>query len=247
MNVTLTPEKLAELSGSKSVGGGSFTPASYFNKITLGKNGHYYLDEYSVPKAERPDPTDLTEKVTITIIKLRAKWQKWVDNSIVLESAQYDAEHPINTTEGVKTEAELKALKAKKTIVLYVILNGKLATLEVSGGSLYNPDDLEDLRFYNYLTSLGDDHVFQFQTELGVKQNSWTPEGETEPKVSNQMTFKNVGPSDLNIVGTELEALVAQLVINDETEVKFLGKKEVSSTGTSTGEGSTEGSTEDAW
>lgn len=217
----MTSEQLAILSGTNNL---KNTPAGggYYDTITLAKDGNFYLAHYSEPKATRPDPTKLGTDFAMTIIKLRFKQSLWQDKVQVLESVEYDAGATgIPTTQGTMTEAEAKAKGAKKALIAYGLYEGKMVKMTVSGGSLYNPDDTEDLRLYSYLQDFGDDeHIFMYETVVSSKENTYEFGGET--KTNYQMTFAKSVNSDIEAVGVALPLLVADLVENDKRDLRFL-------------------------
>jgi hypothetical protein len=94
--------------------------------------------------------------------------------------------------------------------------------LTVSGGSLYNPDDEEDLRLYSYLQSFeGDDHIFMAETTVKAKEFAYEFNG--EDKTTYHMTFAKGKKSDLALVGTTLTTLTESLPDNDARDFMFLG------------------------
>ena len=94
--------------------------------------------------------------------------------------------------------------------------------LQVTGGSLYNPDDTENLRLLNYLQSFeGDDHCFMVETSVKAKEIDYSYSG--EDKTTYHMTFSKGKESDLEAVGVLLTKLVAELPENDASALKFLG------------------------
>lgn len=218
----MTPEQLAAMAGTNAYKGGH-VGGSYYDTITLGKDGKFYLSFYSQPKDKREDPKALGKSVDITILKIRGKLTKWQDNAQVLTSVEYDAgATEIATTKGVMTEKAAKDLGAKKSLVVYAEYKGSLVKLTVSGGSLYNPDDEEDLRLYSYLQSFeGDDHSFMVQTKVKAKEVDYEFDGES--KTTYHMTFAKGKESDLEVVGTILTGLVESLPDNDARDLKFLG------------------------
>lgn len=218
----MSPEQIAQLAGTDAYKGGH-VGGSYYDTVTLGKDGKFYLAFYSQEKDKRPDPFCLGESFDFTILKVRSKLIQWENSKKVLESVEYDAETAkIATTAGDLTEKEAKERGAKVSKVLYGTRDGKLVKLTVSGGSLYNPDDEVDLRLYNYLQSFeGDDHSFMYTTTVKAKAVEYTHEGET--KSSYHMTFHKGKPSDMQAVGTSLTALVEELADCDARDLKFLG------------------------
>lgn len=217
-----TKEELAKLAGTDSYKGGH-VGNSYYDTITLGKDGKFYLSFYSQEKDKREDPKALGKSVDITILKIRGKLTKWQDNAQVLTSVEYDAgATEIATTKGVMTEKQAKDLGAKKSLVVYAEYKGSLVKLTVSGGSLYNPDDEEDLRLYSYLQSFeGDDHSFMVQTKVKAKEVEYEFDGES--KTTYHMTFAKGKESDLKLVGTILTELTENLPDNDARDLKYLG------------------------
>lgn len=218
----MNPEEIAQMSGTDKFKGGH-VGGSYYNTITLGKDGRFYKSFYSVAKDERPDPESLGDSVTATIIKVRGKLIQWENNQKALESIEYDAGvETVPTTKGDLSEKEAKELGAKKQLVVYALHDGDIAKITVSGGSLYNPNDDENLRLYSYLQSFeGDEHSFMVETEIKSIENEYEFDGET--KTNYHMTFKAGKKSDLELVGAKLKELTEQLVDNDERDIKFLG------------------------
>lgn len=218
----MTSEQLAILSGTNNL---KNTPAGggYYDTITLAKDGNFYLAHYSEPKATRPDPTKLETVFAMTIIKLRYKLSLWENRVQTLESTEYDAgTETIATTQGTMTETEAKARGAKKALVAYGLYEDKMVKMSVSGGSLYNPDDTEDLRLYSYLQSFSDDeHIFMYETVVSSKIHEYEYNG--EDKTSYQMTFAKSVLSDIESVGLALPKLVTDLVENDKRDLRFLG------------------------
>jgi len=221
--MSYTAEQLAVLSGDKEY---KQAPAGgqYYDTITLGKDGKFYLAYYSQPKTERKDPDTLGESVTLTILKIRRKLSKWENNVQVLESVEYDAgASTIPTTRGDLTEKDAKGQGAKVALVLYCLLNGTTVKLAVTGGSLYNPNDLDDMRLYTYLQSFeDDDHAYMYDTVVRAKPNTYTFDG--VEKSNYQMTFKRGNAlADLDAVGSALVVLPATLEENDARDLKWLG------------------------
>lgn len=221
--MTYTAQELATLSGDKEykqapVGG------QYYDTITLGKDGKFYLAYYSQPKNERKDPDTLGDSVTLTILKIRRKLSKWENNAQVLESVEYDAGvETVPTTQGDLSEKDAKARGAKVALVLYCLLNGTTVKLTVTGGSLYNPDDLDDMRLYTYLQLFEEDeHTFMYETRIGAKVNTYVFDG--VEKTNYQMTFKRgTSHTNLDAVGSALVVLPATLEENDARDLKWLG------------------------
>lgn len=218
----MNTEELAALAGTNAYKGGH-VGGSQYDTITLGKDGKFYLSHYSQPKDKREDPEAIGSKLNLTILKIRGKLVQWQDNAKVLESIEYDAgAETIETTKGKLTEKEAKGLGAKKSLVVYAKYKDGLVKLTVSGGSLYNPDDEEDLRLYSYLQSFeGDDHTFMVETTVKAKEVEYEYDGET--KTTYHMTFAKGKASDLEAVGKLLTQLVAELPDNDKSALKFLG------------------------
>lgn len=221
----MTPEQIAALSGTNNYKG-THAGGGYYDTVTMGKDGKFYLAHYSQPKAEREDPTALGENIAITILKIRSKLTKWQDNQQVLSSVEYDAGmEKIATTSGDMSEAEIKALGAKKALVIYALHDEKVVKLTVSGGSLYNPEDTEDMRLYSYLQSFeGDDHSFMVETVVSSKEVSYEFDG--EKKTTYHMTFARGaanGAKELTVVGSKLTELIESLIDNDARDLKFLG------------------------
>lgn len=218
----MTPEQLAQMAGTNAYKGGH-VGGSYHDVITLGKDGKFYLSHYSQPKNEREDPEMLGSKVSLTFLKIRGKLVKWQDSAKVLESVEYDAgAELVDTSKGKMTEKEAKGLGAKKSLVVYAKYKDSLVKLTVTGGSLYNPDDEEDLRLYSYLQSFeGDDHTFMVETTVKAKEVEYEFDG--EDKKTYHMTFAKGKASDLEAVGVLLTQLVAELPENDARDIKFIG------------------------
>ncbi len=221
----MSPEQIAALSGSNAYKG-SHLGGGYYDTITLGKDGKFYLAYYSQKKDERQDPTALGETFAMTILKLRGKLSKWENNVQTLTSVEYDAgTEVIATTVGDISEAEAKKLGAKKAVVIYALVNEKITKLQVAGGSLYNPEDEEDLRLYPYLQSFeGDDHSFMVETVVTAKEVKYAYEG--EEKTTYHMTFAKGAPNkdaELAVVGEKLVQLIDELKDNDARDLKFLG------------------------
>jgi hypothetical protein len=225
-----TKEELDALSGagayrSSPVGGG------YYDTITLGKDGKFYLAHYSQDKAERQDPTTLGDTFTCTVLKIRRKCVMWINGRKEMESVEYDAEATdVHTTYGPMTEAQAKTRGAKVELHVYMLIDGNITKMQVMGGSLYNPDDTTDMRLYTYLQSLEEGELATITTVVGAKENRYTHEG--VEKTNYQMTFKRgTELTDLTPVGDALTRLVAELPENDARDAKWLGR---SSTATST-------------
>lgn len=218
----MNQEQLAAMAGTNAYKGGH-VGGSYHDVITLGKDGKFYLAHYSQPKDKREDPEVLGSKVSLTILKIRSKFTKWENNTKVIESLEFDAgAETIQTSNGTRTEKALKEFGAKKALVIYAKYKDGLVKLTVSGGSLYNPDDTEDLRLYSYLQSFeGDDHSFMFETTVKAKEVDYEFGGES--KTTYHMTFAKGKASDLEAVGTLLTQLVSELPENDARDLKFLG------------------------
>lgn len=222
----MTPEQIAALSGSNAYKGGHLG-GGYYDTITLGKDGKFYLSHYSQKKDERPDPTNLGDTFAVTFIKMRGKLTRWENSTKTLESVEYDAgTDPISTTAGDISEKVAKEMGAKKSLIVYGLLDEKIVKMTVSGGSLYNPDDTEDLRLYSYLQSFeGDDHSFMVETVVTAKEVEYSYDG--EDKKTYHMTFAKGAPNDtkaLAVVGEKLTQLVEELIDNDARDLKFLGK-----------------------
>jgi hypothetical protein len=232
---TYTKEQLAELSGDKAYKG-SPVGGSYMDTITLGKDGNFYISFYSQPKNERQDPEMIDNELIITILKIRRKLSMWLDKQNILDCVEYDAgTELIQTTDGEMSEKDAKKQGAKVALILYILYEGRMVKLSVSGGSLYNPDDEEDLRLYSYLQSFEEDeHPFMFETIIGAKENSYIDNiGET--KTNYQMTFKKGKEhNNLDEIGEALTALPAILEENDARDFKFLGKNNQPKSSTST-------------
>lgn len=220
-----TKEQLDALSGVKEytqapVGG------AYYDAITLGKDGKFYLAHYSQPKASREDPKCLDGAFEMTIVKIRRKLTAWVNGTKNLESVEYDAgATEVLTTNGMMTEAKAKSFGASVALVVYGIYDGKIVKLQVTGGSLYNPEDTQHLRLYSYLQSYSDaESVYDYATIVGAKQNRYT-DGAGISRENYQMVFKrSEKASDLEVVGATLTELAKQLPENDARDAKFLGK-----------------------
>lgn len=217
----MNQEQLAAMAGTNAYKGGH-VGGSYHDVITLGKDGKFYLAHYSQPKDKREDPEVLGSKVSLTILKIRSKFTKWENNTKVIESLEFDAgAETIQTSNGTRTEKALKEFGAKKALVIYAKYKDGLVKLTVSGGSLYNPDDTEDLRLYSYLQSFeGDDHSFMFETTVKAKEVDYEFGGES--KTTYHMTFAKGKASDLEAVGTLLTQLVSELPENDQRDLRFL-------------------------
>lgn len=218
----MSPEQLAAMAGTNAYKGGH-VGGSYYDTITLGKDGKFYLSFYSQPKDKREDPKALGSAIKLTFLKVRSKLTKWQDNVKVLESIEYDAgADVIPTTKGEMTEKEAKEIGAKKSLIIYGKYKEGIVKLTVSGGSLYNPDDEDDLRLYSYLQSFeGDDHTFMFETNVKAKEIEYEFDGES--KTTYHMIFARGKESDLEEVGTLLTQLVEGLPENDARDLKFLG------------------------
>jgi hypothetical protein len=214
--------EIAKMAGTDAYKGGH-VGGGYHDTITLGKDGKFYLAYYSQLKTERADPICLGDSVDVTFLKVRSKLTRWEDNKQTLTSVEYDAEAgEIATSIGAMTEKEAKASGAKKALVIYALHEGKLVKMQVAGGSLYNPDDEENLRLYSYMQSFeGDDHTFMSVTKIAAIENEYEWEGET--KKSFHMCFAKEGESNLEKVGSSLEALMAELEENDARDLKFIG------------------------
>lgn len=231
-----SPEQLAAMSGTNAYKGGH-TGGSYYDTVTLGKDGKFYLAHYSQPKDKREDPSCLGESVEIVIMKIRGKLIRWENNTQTLASVEYDAgAEIIATTVGDMSEKDAKAAGAKKAVVLYALYKGSLVKLTVSGGSLYNPEDTESLRLYSYLQSFeGDDHTFMYKTTIAAKEVQYEYDGES--KTTYHMTFAKGAENteaELGVVGESLTVLVEELVDADIRDLKFLGfdnTKSATSTG----------------
>lgn len=223
--MSMSPEQIAALSGSNAYKGGH-TGGSYYDTITLGKDGKFYLAHYSQPKDKREDPSCLGESVEVVIVKIRGKLTRWENNVQTLTSVEYDAgTDVIATTVGDMSEKDAKGMGAKKAVVLYVLRDGAIAKMTVSGGSLYNPEDTESLRLYSYLQSFeGDDHTFMYKTIVTAKEVQYEYDGEA--KTTYHMTFTKGAentPVELGAVGESLTVLVEELVDADARDLKFLG------------------------
>lgn len=221
----MSPEQIAALSGSNAYKG-SHVSASYYDTITLGKDGKFYLAHYSQPKDKREDPAALGDTFAMTILKIRSKLTRWENNVQTLTSVEYDAgADVIPTTVGDITEKQAKEMGAKKALVIYALVNEKITKLQVAGGSLFNPDDTEDLRLYSYLQSFeGDDHSFMVETVVTAKEVKYNYEG--EDKTTYHMTFAKGAPNGeaaLAVVGENLVQLIEELKDCDARDLKFLG------------------------
>jgi len=220
----MSPEQIAAMSGANAYKGGHVGGA-YYDTITLGKDGKFYLAYYSQKKDERADPIVVGDTFAMTILKIRSKLTRWQDNQQTLTSAEYDAgANTIPTTAGNLTEKQAKEMGAKKSLVIYGLYEDRPIKLTVSGGSLYNPDDVDDMRLYSYLQSFeGDDHSFMVETVVSAKDVKYTYEG--EEKNTYHMTFARGavnGKKELDLVGTTLAALIEGLVDNDAHDLKYL-------------------------
>ncbi len=230
----MNPDQLAQMAGTNAYKGGHVGGSSY-DTITLGKDGKFYLSFYSQPKDQREDPIVLGTEFIFTILKIRQKFIYWKDNTKVLESVEYDADADlIDTNKGKMTEKDAKCIDgftdeekpkpigAKVSRVIYAKYKDGIVKLQVTGGSLYNPDDTENLRLLNYLQSFeGDDHVFMYETTVKALEHEYEYSG--EDKTTYHMTFAKGKASDLEAVGTLLTKLVADLPENDASALKFLG------------------------
>ena len=242
----MNPEQLAVMAGTNAYKGGH-VGGSQYDTITLGKDGKFYLAYYSQPKDQREDPIVLGTEFTFTILKIRQKFIYWKDNTKVLESVEYDAGADlIDTNKGKMTEKDAKCIDgftdeekpkpigAKVSRVIYAKYKDGIVKLQVTGGSLYNPDDTENLRLLNYLQSFeGDDHVFMFETTVKTLEHEY--EYNDEDKKTYHMTFAQGKASDLEAVGALLTKLVVELPENDASALKWLNSTPKATT-TSTGE-----------
>ena len=217
----MSPDQLAAMAGTNAYKG-SPVGGGYYDTITLGKDGKFYLAFYSQEKDKRPDPFCLGESFDFTILKIRSKLIQWENSTKVLDSVEYDAgTDRIATSAGDLTEKEAKGRGAKVSKVIYGLKDGKVVKLTVTGGSLYNPDDEVDLRLYTYLQSFEeDDHSFMYTTTVKAKAVEYTVNGET--KSNYNMTFKKGAVTDLQIVGKSLATLMEELPENDARDLKFL-------------------------
>lgn len=223
----MSPEEIATLAGTNNYKGGH-AGGGYYDTITLGKDGKFYLTYYSQKKEERQDPADLGDTLALTILKIRSKLIKWENSVKTLESVEYDAgAETIPTTVGDLTEKQAKDMKASKSLIIYGLYNDQVTKLTVAGGSLYSPEDKEDLRLYSYLQSFeGDDHSFMVETVIGSKEVPYLDKNTGETKTNYNMTFAKGVPNDkkaLALVGTTLKQLVEELKDNDLRDLKFLG------------------------
>lgn len=223
-NSMYTPEQLAALSGGNAY---KQTPlgGAYYDTINLGNDGKYYMNFYSQPKDQRQDPEEVTAPFTAIILKPRRKLIQWDNREKVLESIEYDAgATTIPTTQGNMTEKEAKSRGAKVQIVLYMLMQGRIVRTVVTGSSLYNPEDIDDMRLYAYLQSFGDDeHMFMYETIIGSKPSTYTDKDGFD-KTTYQMTFKRgTALTSLDEVGTALTQLAESLVENDARDLKYLG------------------------
>lgn len=221
--MSYTPSQLAAMSGEATYKQAP-TGGNYFDTITLAKDGKLYVSYYSQPKDERKDPDELATPVVGTIIKIRRTLIAFENGRPSLKSVEYDADADrILTTKGELTEKEAKDMGAKVQLVLYVLYNNQITKLQVSGGSLYNPNDEQDMRLYTYLQSFEeDDHSFMHETHIATKPNTYT-DSEGFDKTSYQLTFKRGTKHDnLDAVGAAMERLNAELPECDERDKKFL-------------------------
>lgn len=218
----MTPEQIAQMAGTNAYKG-SPVGGGYYDTITLGKDGKFYLAFYSQEKDKRPDPQTLGESFDFTILKVRSKLIQWENSTKVLESVEYDAgTDRIATSAGDMTEKEAKGRGAKVSKVLYGLKDNKVVKVTVTGGSLYNPDDEVDLRLFTYLQSFEeDDHSFMYTTTVKAKEVEYIKDNET--KTNYQMTFKKGAATDLQVVGKSLTTLMEELPENDARDLKFLG------------------------
>ena len=232
----MSPEQIEQLAGTNAYKGGHVGNSQY-DTITLGKDGKFYLAYYSQPKDQREDPIVIGSKVSLTILKIRQKFIYWKDNTKVLESVEYDAGADlIDTNKGKMTEKDAKCIDgftdeekpkpigAKVSRVIYAKYKDGIVKLQVTGGSLYNPDDTENLRLLNYLQSFeGDDHVFMYETTVKAKEVEYKNRETGKTETTYHMTFTKDKASDLEAVGVLLTKLVAELPENDASALKFLG------------------------
>jgi hypothetical protein len=235
----MNPDQLAQMAGTNAYKGGH-VGGSQYDTITLGKDGKFYLAYYSQPKDQREDPIVIGSKVSLTILKIRQKFIYWKDNTKVLESVEYDAGADlIDTNQGKMTEKDAKCIDgftdetdeekpkpigAKVSRVIYAKYKDGIVKLQVTGGSLYNPDDTENLRLLNYLQSFeGDDHVFMYETTVKAKEVEYKNRETGKTETTYHMTFTKDKASDLEAVGVLLTKLVAELPENDASALKFLG------------------------
>jgi len=220
-----TREQLDALSGTKAY---QNTPigGAYYDTITLGKDGKFYLAHYSQPKDKREDPKCLYGAFTMTILKIRRKLIAWSDSTKTFESVEYDAgATDVLTTAGTMTEKDAKNdYEAKVSLIVYGIHNGTIVKMPVTGGSLYNPDDTAHMRLYSYLQSFDEsESVYDFETIVGAKANNYT-DGAGVARSNYQMVFKRgEKAADMEVVGTALTKLMAELPENDARDAKFLG------------------------
>jgi hypothetical protein len=220
-----TKQQLDALSGAKDY---AQTPlgGAYYDTITLGKDGKFYIAHYSQPKDTREDPKCLEGAFEMTIVKIRRKMTAWVNGTKNLESVEYDAgATEVLTTNGMMSEAQAKSFGASVSLVVYGIYNGKTVKMQVSGGSLYNPEDTQHLRLYTYLQSYSDtESVYDYATIVGAKLNHYT-DGAGIARDNYQMVFKRSDKaSDLEAVGATLTELATQLPENDARDARFLGR-----------------------
>ncbi len=221
-----TAEQLRALSGqedyaSAPVGG------SYYDALAMGKDGNFYLTHYSAPKSERPDPTALGTSVTVPVLKMRRQFQRWsdADNAYDIKSVEYDASTPtVATTHGDMSEKQAKAQGAKVSIILYVLVNGKIAKLKVSGSSLYNPEDTENLRLYTYLQSFDEGETLAtFETNIKSVTRTYTNKEGVEASTVDMAFSRGKEVADLTAIGDALTAITTALPENDARDLKYLG------------------------
>jgi len=219
------PAALAAITGenaykSAPVGG------QYFNAVSLGKDGKYYVTYYSQPKDQREDQKMLPSPFKATILKIRRKLSRWIkeQHTFDLKSVEYDAgATTIPTTLGDMTEKDAKAQGASVQLVLYILVGGRIVKADVSGGSLYNPNDTEDLRLYSYLQSFEneDEHTFMYETLIGSKLGT---NRDGTPSQYYDMTFRRGAlHTSLDEVGAAITSLPDILAENDARDLKYLG------------------------
>lgn len=219
-----TKEQLDALSGDTNykqspVGG------VYYDTITLGKDGKYYVNFYSQPKDKRSDPSVIGDTFIATILKIRRKLIQWDDNTKVLESVEYDTDSDaIYTTQGVMSEKEAKALGAKVDVVLYLLTEQGIRKYTVPRNSLFS--DTADDTYYGYIQSFDRDsgeRSYMFETVFGTKQTAYK-DRKGQDATGIQTTFKRGAEHvSLDEVGKEITSLPEILAENDARDKKWLG------------------------
>lgn len=219
------PAALADITGENNyknmpVGG------MYYDTVTLGKDGKYYINFYSQPKDKRQDPQSLGGEFVGTIIKIRRKLIQWDNGTKVLESVEYDKESDtIQTTNGFMSEKEAKKLGAKVDIVLYVLTKQGIVKYTVPRNALFSDESPEDA-YYGYIQSFDRDngeHTYQFETIFGTKDSTYVNRN-GEQVTSPRGTFKRGAlHTSLDDVGAAIMSLPEILAENDARDLKWLG------------------------